>query len=103
MVVDQIMMESSYKIPLMEAYYQEVHKLEDKFRGIELHHVPRKDNDAADFLAKLAARQVSSPDWVFINDLYEPSTRVLEDLTQTHSNTKLALRGFDPPTCPDPD
>jgi hypothetical protein len=25
----------------MDAYCQEVRKLEDKFRGIELHHVPR--------------------------------------------------------------
>ena len=31
LVVDQIMKESSCKSPLMTAYYQEVHKLEDKF------------------------------------------------------------------------
>ena len=72
------MKESSYKSPLMAAYYQEVHKLEDRFQGIELHHVPQKDNDAADFLAKLAARWVPSPDGVFINDLHEPSTHVQE-------------------------
>ena len=40
LVVDQVMKESSCKIPLMAAYYQEVGKLEDKFQGIELHHVP---------------------------------------------------------------
>ena len=39
-VVDQVMKESSYKSPLMVAYYQEVRKLEDKFQGIRLHHVP---------------------------------------------------------------
>ena len=66
--------------PLMAAYCQEVRKLEDKFQGIELHHVPRKDNDAADFLAKLAARRVPTPDGVFINDLHEPSTHILEGL-----------------------
>ena len=80
-----------------------MHKLEDKFRGIKLQHVLRKDNDAADFLAKLAARQVLSLDRVFINDLHEPSARVLEDLTQTHSNTNLALGGSDPLTCSNPD
>ena len=53
-------------------------KLEDKFQGIELHHVPRKDNDAADFLAKLAARRDPSLSGVFINDLHEPSARILE-------------------------
>ena len=40
LVVDQVMKESSCKSPLMEAYYQEVRKLKDKFLGIELHHVP---------------------------------------------------------------
>ena len=79
LVVDQVMKESSCKSPLMAAYCQEVRKLKDKFQGIELHHVPQKDNDAADFLTKLAARLVPSPDGVFINDLHEPSTRVLED------------------------
>ena len=78
-------------------------KLKHKFRGIELHHVPQKDTDAVDFLAKLAARRVPSPDGVFIHDLHEPSALVLEDPTQTHSNTNLALEGSDPPTCPDPD
>ena len=57
---------------------QEVRKLEDKFQGIKLHHVPRKDNDAADFLVKLATRWDPSPSGIFINDLHEPSTHVLE-------------------------
>ncbi|XP_066324168.1 uncharacterized protein [Miscanthus floridulus] len=34
LVVDQVMKESSCKSPLMTAYCQEVHKLEDKFQGI---------------------------------------------------------------------
>ena len=70
-------------------------KLKDKFQGIELHHVPRKDNDATDFLAKLATRRVLSPDRVFINDLHEPSAHNLEGLIQTHSDTNLALGGSD--------
>ena len=39
-VVDQVMKESSCKSPLIAAYCQEVRKLEDKFQGIKLHHVP---------------------------------------------------------------
>ena len=78
LVIDLVMKESSCKSPLMAAYYQEVRKLKDKFRGIELHHVPQKDNDAADFLTKLAARRDPSPSGIFINDLHEPSARVLE-------------------------
>ncbi|XP_066385037.1 uncharacterized protein [Miscanthus floridulus] len=81
LVVDQVMKESSCKSPLMTAYYQEVHKLEDKFQGIKLHHVPQRDNDAADFLAKLAAQRDPSPSEVFINDIHEPSICILKGLT----------------------
>ncbi|XP_066374497.1 uncharacterized protein [Miscanthus floridulus] len=82
LVIDQVMKESSCKSPLMMAYFQEVRKLEDKFQGIELHHIPRRDNDAADFLAKLAARRDPSPSGVFINDIHEPSACIMEGLTQ---------------------
>jgi len=53
LVIDQVMKESSCKSPLMIAYCQEVRKLKDKFQGIKLHHVPRKDNDATDFFFKI--------------------------------------------------
>jgi ribonuclease HI len=42
LVVDQVMKQSNCESSLMKAYCQEVRKLEDKFRGIKLHHVPRK-------------------------------------------------------------
>jgi len=91
LVVDQVMKESSYKSPLMVVYCQEVRKLEGKFRGIELHHVPQKDNDDTDFLVKLATRQDPSLDGVFINDLHEPSARVLENPTSLWLNPDQAL------------
>jgi ribonuclease HI len=37
----------------MDAYFLEVHKLENKFYGLEFHHVVRDNNDAADVLSKL--------------------------------------------------
>ena len=86
----------------MVAYYQEVCKLGDKFQGIELHHVPRRDNDAADFLAKLAARRDLSPSRVFINDIHEPSAHTLECLIQTHPNAQSTLKGSDPNAKPAP-
>ena len=90
------MKEFSYKSPLMAAYFQEVRKLEDKFQGIELHHVPRKDNDATDFLIKLAARRDPSPSGVIINDLHELSTCFLEGPIQTHPDANPALKGSNP-------
>ena len=82
----------------MIAYCEEVRKLEDKFQGIELHHVPRMDNDATDFLAKLAARWNPSPSGVFINDVHKPSARILESPIQTHPNARPVLGGSDPST-----
>ena len=39
----------------MEVYCQEVRHLEDKFDGLELNHIPRRLNEAADTLAKAAS------------------------------------------------
>ena len=43
-----------------------------------MHHIRQKDNDAADFLAKFAARRDPSLNGIFINDLHESSAHVLE-------------------------
>ena len=39
----------------MEAYVDEVRKLEERFDGIQAEHVPRAENDIADYLSKRAA------------------------------------------------
>ena len=57
---------------------------------------PPKGHDATNFLAKLAARRDPSPNGVFINDLHEPSARVLEGPIQTHPDAKPVLGGSDP-------
>ena len=38
----------------MVVHCQEVRLLEDKFDGLELNHIPRRLNEAADTLAKMA-------------------------------------------------
>jgi len=48
------MKESSYHNAKMAAYCHEVRQLEDKFDGLELNHIPRWLNEAADMLAKMA-------------------------------------------------
>ena len=52
---------------------------------------PEKDKDATDFLAKLAARRLPSPDGVFINDLHELSAHILEGPIHTHPDANLEL------------
>jgi hypothetical protein len=57
----------------MEAYCLEVQKLEDKFGGIELHHILRCDNKEANTLATLASSQKPPSPRVFLNVLDAPS------------------------------
>ena len=59
----------------MDAFCQEVRKLEGRFLGLELHYIPQKQNPDADALAKMAAEHKSAPDGVFVNDLNAPSAR----------------------------
>src|SRR5687767_10587667 len=55
LVVEQVMKGSSCHDPKMAAYCNEVRKLEDKFDGLELNHIRRRFNDAANELAKAAS------------------------------------------------
>jgi len=57
----------------MEAYYKEVRRLEGKFHGLELVHVARRYNEAADELAKIASARGTVPPDAFSRDLHEPS------------------------------
>jgi ribonuclease HI len=73
LVIDQVMRSSSCRDPKMEAYYQEVWRLEDKFHGLELNHVARRYNEATDELAKIASSRAMVPPDVFAKDLQQPS------------------------------
>jgi len=66
LVIDQVMKASSCHDPKMEAYCKEVRRLVDKFHGLELVHIARRYNNAADELAKIASD-------AFSRDLHEPS------------------------------
>jgi hypothetical protein len=57
----------------MDAYCLEVHKLKNKFYGLEFHHVVHDNNVAADFLSKLGSTQVQVPVGVFVHELHAPS------------------------------
>jgi hypothetical protein len=48
------MKESSCHDPKMAAYCQEMRKLEDKFDGLKLNHIPRWLNEVANERAKMA-------------------------------------------------
>jgi len=57
LVVRQV--NKDYQSPLMEAYIDEVRKLEEHFDGLQMEHVPRAQNDIADGLSKVRRTQVA--------------------------------------------
>jgi hypothetical protein len=59
----------------MEAYCDEVRRLEDKFYGLELNHVARQYNETADELAKIASGRTTVPPDVFSRDIHQPSVK----------------------------
>ena len=73
LVIDQVMKTSSCHDTKMEAYCKEVRRLEDKFHGLELVHVARRYNEAADELAKIASTRGTVPPDAFSRDLHQPS------------------------------
>jgi hypothetical protein len=68
------MKDENYVDPKM-AYCQAVRDLEGKFHGLELHHVLRDYNKAADVLAKTASSRKLVPHGVFASDQDVPSVR----------------------------
>jgi hypothetical protein len=63
----------------MDAYCQEIRKLEAMFYGLEFHHVPREDNMAADVLSKLKSKWSIVPPGVFVQALNSPTVKMEEE------------------------
>jgi ribonuclease HI len=76
LVIDQVMKNASCHDDKMEAYYNAVRALEDKFYGIELNHVPRRYNEEADELAKIVSERITVPPNVFAWDVTRMSVNL---------------------------
>jgi ribonuclease HI len=75
LVIDQVMKNSHCRDRKMEAYCDEVRRLEDKFYGLELNHIARRYNETADELAKIASGQTTVPPDVFSRDIHRLSIK----------------------------
>jgi ribonuclease HI len=75
LVIDQVMKNSHCRDPKMEAYCDEVRRLEDRFYGLELNHIARRYNETVDELAKIASGRATVPPDVFSRDLHQPSVK----------------------------
>jgi hypothetical protein len=59
----------------MDTYCGEVRKLEKHFKGLEILHVVRDLNIAADVLAKLGSDKAQVPPGIFVEELTSPSIK----------------------------
>src|SRR5215216_4568094 len=71
LVVKQV--NKDYQSPLMEAYVDEVSKLEERFDGLQAEHVPRAENSIADDLLKCVALKLPVEPGNFVLQLTQPS------------------------------
>ena len=62
-----------YQSPLMEAYVDEVRKLEECFDGLQTEHVPRSKNSIVDDLSKHATLKLPVEPGTFVLRLTQPS------------------------------
>jgi hypothetical protein len=76
LVIDQVIKNASCHDDKMEAYCKAMRTLKDKFYGIELNHVPRRYNEEADELAKIASGWITVPPNVFTRDVAQPSVNL---------------------------
>ncbi|XP_020171512.1 uncharacterized protein [Aegilops tauschii subsp. strangulata] len=58
----------------MQAYLEEVRKIEKRFLGLELQYVPRGTNKEADDITKRVSRRLPQEPGVFEERLFKPST-----------------------------
>ena len=96
------MKESSYHDAKIIAYCFEVCQLEDKFDGLELNHIPRRLNEAADALAKTASGREPVPTGVFASDQYKPSVHYEEAKQAGDGPPNLGLGANQPLAPSDP-
>src|SRR3954469_5842478 len=75
LVINQVMKEWDIRSPAMTTYYVAVIKLEKKFDGLELHHIPRVKNQAADDLAKLGSTRGQIPPGIYLEHLHSPTVK----------------------------
>jgi hypothetical protein len=69
LIVQQVNKEWDCNKEMMDAYVQEVRKLENKFSGLEVHHVLSEHNVGTNILSKLGSTRAQVPPGVFVQKL----------------------------------
>jgi hypothetical protein len=80
-VINRVNKSSDRNKENMDAYYLEVRKLDNKFYGLEFHHIVRDNNVVVDVLSKLGSTRAQVPAGVFVYELHAPSIPKLAPMT----------------------
>ena len=64
----------------MDAYMAVIRKLENKFSGLEIHHIIRDNNVKADVLSKLGSDQADVPPGIFVHKLHHLSVATTDQM-----------------------
>jgi hypothetical protein len=91
-VISQVNKDWDCSTDSMNKYCAAVRKLEDKFEGLEFHHVERDRNAAADALSKLGSSRAQVPPGVFVQEIQKPSVAT-DQMEECHT---LSQAGADP-------
>jgi hypothetical protein len=81
LVIQQVNKEWDCNKETMDAYVQEVRKQENKFSGLEVHHVVREHNVGTDILSKLGSTRAQVLAGVFVQELKQPSIKSSPQVT----------------------
>jgi ribonuclease HI len=73
LIIKQVHGECSYNEPRLTSYLLHVKKLEKDFTALELQHVPRANNSAADDLSQRASTRAPMPEGIFERRLLRPA------------------------------
>jgi hypothetical protein len=87
-VVQQVNKEWDINKDTMDAYITEIRKLENKFSGLEIHHVVWDNKVGADVLSKLGSDRANVPPVVFVNELHHPSIKAPDQNTIVPSSSE---------------
>jgi hypothetical protein len=80
-MVQQINKEWDINNDTMDAFVMEIRKLENKFSGLEIHHVVRNNNVGEDVCSKLGSDRENVPSGVFVHKLHHPSIKAPDQST----------------------
>jgi hypothetical protein len=81
LVAQQVYKEWGVNKDTMDVYVVEVRKLENKFSGLEIHHVIRDNNVGADVPLKLGSDRANIPPGFFVIELHHPSIKTPDPST----------------------